>query len=103
LAAQPPPPVGLGAGVAFDHDLAGRVRERFAGELGIAEQAMFGGLAFLGLWGDDLMVRVGPDGSDAALAMAHTRAFDVSGRAMKGWIRVAPRSSVAARCSAAMH
>jgi hypothetical protein len=36
------------------------------------------------------MVRVGPEGADAALARPHTRLFDVSGRAMRGWILVAP-------------
>ena len=58
---------------------------------------MFGGVAFLldgnmavGLSGDELMVRVGPDRSDEALARPHTRPFDMTGRPMKGWILVAP-------------
>nr|WP_252981284.1 TfoX/Sxy family protein [Streptomyces chartreusis] len=57
---------------------------------------MFGGIAFLvhgnmavGVSGDDLMVRVGPDGTDAALARPGTRIFDMTGRPMKGWILVA--------------
>ena len=56
---------------------------------------MFGGMAFLldghmavGLSGDELMVRVGPDRSDEALARPHTRPFDMTGRPMKGWILV---------------
>ena len=83
--------------MAYDEDLAERVREQLAAERGLAEKAMFGGVAFLldghiavGLSGDELMVRVGPDRSDAALARPHTRPFDKTGRPMKGWILVAP-------------
>ena len=43
----------------------------------------------VGLSGDELMVRVGPDASDDALARPHTRPFDMTGRPMKGWILVA--------------
>ena len=81
----------------YDEDLAERVREQLAAERGLAEKAMFGGVAFLldgnmavGLSGDELMVRVGPDRSDEALARPHTRPFDMTGRPMKGWILVAP-------------
>jgi len=83
--------------VAYDEDLAWRVRERLAAEPGLTEKAMFGGLAFLldgnmavGLSGAELMVRVGPEASDDALARPHTRPFDMTGRPMKGWILVAP-------------
>ena len=84
--------------MAYHEDLAHRVREQLAGESGVTEKAMFGGLAFLldgnmavGLSsGGELMVRVGPDGTDAALARAHTRLFDMTGRPMRGWILVAP-------------
>jgi TfoX/Sxy family transcriptional regulator of competence genes len=77
--------------MAFDEDLARRVRDRLAGETGVTEKAMFGGLAFLldgnmavGLSGDELMVRVGPEASDDALERPHTRPFDMTGRPMKG-------------------
>jgi TfoX N-terminal domain len=83
--------------MAYDEDLAERVREQLAAEPAITEKAMFGGLAFLlggnmavGLSGEELMVRVGPDASDDALARPHTRPFDMTGRPMKGWILVAP-------------
>jgi hypothetical protein len=83
--------------MAYDEDLAERVRGQLADEPAVTEKAMFGGLAFLlegnmavGLSGDELMVRVGPDASDDALARAHTRPFDMTGRPMKGWILVAP-------------
>ena len=82
--------------MAYDEDLADRVREQLASEPALMEKAMFGGLAFLvegnmavGLSGDELMVRVGPDVSDDALARPHTRPFDMTGRPMKGWILVA--------------
>jgi TfoX-like protein len=84
--------------MAYDEELAHRVREQLAGEEGVSEKAMFGGLAFLlrgnmavGLSsGGELMVRVGPEGTDAALARPRTRLFDMSGRPMPGWILVAP-------------
>jgi TfoX/Sxy family transcriptional regulator of competence genes len=84
--------------MAYDEDLAHRIREVLADEAGVTEKAMFGGLAFL-IGGNmavgitstaELMVRVGPDGTDAALARPHARLFDMSGRPMKGWILVAP-------------
>ena len=85
--------------MAYDPDFADRVRGQLAEEAGVSEKAMFGGLAFLlhgnmavGLsGGGELMVRVGPDGTDAALARPHTRLFDMTGRPMKGWILVAPQ------------
>ncbi|MBA3586865.1 MAG: TfoX/Sxy family protein [Chloroflexi bacterium] len=58
---------------------------------------MFGGIAFMvgdrlavGIVGDDLMVRVGPDGHDAALARPHTRTMDFTGRPARGMVYVAP-------------
>ncbi|MDX6690252.1 MAG: hypothetical protein QOG15_1709 [Solirubrobacteraceae bacterium] len=83
--------------MAYDEDLAGRVRDVLADEESVTEKAMFGGLAFLlhgnmsvGLVGDDLMVRVGPDGADAALAEPHARVSKMGDRVMRGWILVAP-------------
>ena len=82
--------------MAYDEQLAERVRDQLADVQGITEKAMFGGIAFLregnmavGLSGDELMVRVGPEDSDDALARPHTRPFDMTGRPMKGWILVA--------------
>jgi TfoX/Sxy family transcriptional regulator of competence genes len=83
--------------MAYDQHLAQRVRERLSAEDAIAERRMFGGIAFLaagnmsvGVTGDDLMVRVGPDAADEALAEPHTRVFDMTGRPMKAWVLVAP-------------
>ena len=83
--------------MAYDEDLANRVREQLADQEGVAEKQMFGGLAFLldgnmavGLSrGGELMVRLGPDGTDEALERPHTRLFDMSGRPMRGWVLVA--------------
>jgi hypothetical protein len=81
--------------MAYDEELAERVRQQLAAERGLVEKAMFGGVAFLldanmavGISGDELMVRVGPDRSDEALARPHARPFDMTGRPMKGWILV---------------
>jgi len=84
--------------MAYDQDLAHRVREQLGEQTGVVEKAMFGGLAFL-LRGNmavgisstaELMVRVGADAADAALSRPHTRPFDMTGRPMRGWILVAP-------------
>lgn len=81
---------------ALDEELAGWVRELLAGEAGLVEKQMFGGVSFLldghmavaasGQGG--LLVRVDPADSDAILAsMAATRMI-MNGRPMKGWLRV---------------
>jgi hypothetical protein len=82
--------------VAYDEDLANRVRELTAGEAGLSEQRMFGGLAFLingnmsvaasGQGG--LMLRVAPEETDALLRKPHARPFVMRGREMQGWLRV---------------
>jgi TfoX/Sxy family transcriptional regulator of competence genes len=83
--------------MAYDEDLANRVRELLAGEPDATEQKMFGGLAFLvagnmslaasGQGG--LMVRVDPEETDALVARKqHARPFEMRGRAMRGWLRV---------------
>ncbi|MFD9981572.1 TfoX/Sxy family protein [Streptomyces massasporeus] len=81
--------------MAYDEGLAQRIRERWRTTPEVAEKRMFGGVAFLyrgnmavGVTGSDLMVRVSPDGTDAALARPGTRVFDMTGRPMRGWIVV---------------
>jgi TfoX/Sxy family transcriptional regulator of competence genes len=84
--------------VAYDEHLANRIRELTAGEPGLTEQRMFGGLAFLiggnmsvGVSGQGgLMVRVDPDDTEALMAKPHARPFEMRGRAMRGWLRVDP-------------
>jgi len=82
--------------VAYDEDLADRIRELIAGEPDITEKKLFGGLAFLvggnmsvaasGQGG--LMVRVDPQETDALLTKPHTRPFEMRGRELEGWLRV---------------
>ena len=82
--------------MAYDEDLANRIREVMADVPGVTEQRMFGGLAFLvggnmsvassGQGG--LMVRVDPDETDALLEKPHARPFEMRGRGMQGWLRV---------------
>jgi TfoX/Sxy family transcriptional regulator of competence genes len=81
--------------VAYDEGLAERIREELGDEPGLVEKAMFGGVAFLldgnmsvGIIGDDLLVRVGPAGYEAALQRPYARVFDMTGRPMKGWVVV---------------
>jgi TfoX/Sxy family transcriptional regulator of competence genes len=82
--------------MSYDERLADRVRA-IATELrkDVAERAMFGGLCFTrggkmfaGIVGEQLMVRVGPDGYDAALAEPHVREMDFTGKPMRGYVYV---------------
>jgi TfoX/Sxy family transcriptional regulator of competence genes len=82
--------------MAYDEELAQRIRELIVHEPNLTEQKMFGGLAFLiggnmsvGVSGQGgLMVRVDPDETDALLGEPHARPFEMRGRAMRGWLRV---------------
>jgi TfoX/Sxy family transcriptional regulator of competence genes len=84
--------------MAYDEDLANRIRELVLTEEGVTEQKMFGGLAFLidgnmsvsasGQGG--LLLRVDPDETDALLEKPHASAFEMRGRPMQGWLRVDP-------------
>jgi hypothetical protein len=83
--------------VAFDEELARRVRLALSGQDGIVEKKMFGGLAFMlhgnmsvGVDKDRLMVRVGPDRYEEALTRPHARPMDFTGRPMKGFVYVPP-------------
>ena len=82
--------------MAYDEDLANRIRELVAGEAGVTEKKMFGGLAFL-IGGNmsvaasgqgGLMVRVAPEQTEALLDKPHARPFEMRGRQMDGWLRV---------------
>jgi TfoX-like protein len=83
--------------MAFDETLAARVRGVLSSSEGVVEKKMFGGLAFLvqgnmscGVHDTELIVRLPPEDTDAALAEPHVRVFDLTGRPMKGWVLVAP-------------
>jgi hypothetical protein len=82
--------------MAYDEGLAQRVRETLGTRPGISEKKMFGGLCFLlrgnmtcGIRGDELMVRIGPDGWADALAQPHAREMDFTGRSLRGFVYVA--------------
>lgn len=81
--------------MAYDETLADRVRSALGPHMGLTERKMFGGLAFMldgnmcvGIVGDELMVRVGPDGYDTALGQPHARLMDFTGRPMRGIVYV---------------
>jgi hypothetical protein len=83
--------------MAFDQGLAERIRKHLTQQQGLTEKRMFGGLAFLlngnmccGVHQRELIVRLDPAQTVAALTEPHTRVFDLSGRPMKGWILVEP-------------
>ncbi len=83
--------------MAYDEQLAERVRSALDGQEGIGERKMFGGLAFMvhgnmvcGVEGDRLMVRVGPDRYEEALGRPHAAPMDFTGRPMKGFVFVVP-------------
>ena len=83
--------------MAHDAMLGERVRRALAGTAGLAEKQMFGGLCYLvnghmcaGIVGSTLMVRIGADGYQAALARPHVRPMDFTGRPMTGMVFVDP-------------
>jgi TfoX/Sxy family transcriptional regulator of competence genes len=83
--------------MAYDEDLAGRIREELASRDDVTERKMFGGIAFMvggnmccGVAGEDLMLRLGAEGADAALKDPHARPMDFTGRPMSGYVFVAP-------------
>jgi hypothetical protein len=91
--------------VAYDEDLANRLRELLADEAGVTEKKMFGGLAFL-VHGNmcvsashtgGLLARVDPAESGEALAQPHAATMEMGGRSMEGWITVAPEGVASAR------
>ena len=83
--------------MAYDEELAERVRAVLAGQPGLTERKMFGGLAFMLAWNmcvgveqERLMVRLGPDRYEEALTLPHAAPMDFTGRPMKGFVFVAP-------------
>ena len=83
--------------MAFDEALAERIRQALSRRKHVEEKKMFGGVGFLlngnllvGVWKESLIVRLGPEEGDEALKEPHVSEFDITGRAMKGWVLVAP-------------
>jgi hypothetical protein len=84
--------------VAYDEDLADRIRELLGSEPDLTEKKMFGGLAFL-IGGNmavaasgqgGVLVRVDPAESDTLVATTNARPMEMRGRPMQGWLRVDP-------------
>lgn len=82
--------------MAYDEELANRIRELIGSEPGLTEQKMFGGLAFL-IGGNmavaasgqgGILVRVDPDVSDDLVATTSAHVMEMRGRQMAGWLRV---------------
>lgn len=83
--------------MAYDEDLADRIRQLVSVERGVEEKKMFGGLAFL-IGGNmaiaasgqgGLLVRVDPADSDRLLDSTPAELMVMRGRPMEGWLRVA--------------
>jgi len=81
----------------YDEQLAERVRAVLAGQSGLTERKMFGGLCFMlagnmcvGVEHDRLMVRLGQELYEEALTRPHAAPMDFTGRPMKGFVFVAP-------------
>ena len=81
--------------MAVNEALVARIRGALAGEPNVTERKMFGGVAFMvagnmccGVNKDDLMLRVGADGHNAALRRPHARAMDFTWRPMKSMVFV---------------
>jgi TfoX/Sxy family transcriptional regulator of competence genes len=82
--------------VAYDEELANRIREVVRGESGLSEKRMFGGLAFL-VHGNmavsassqgGLLLRIDPGQAESLVNQQHVRRFEMRGREMDGWLRV---------------
>ncbi len=86
--------------MAYDEDLADRIRALVTDEFDLTEQRMFGGLAFL-IGGNmavaasgqgGMMVRVDPAESDTIVAKTNARPMEMRGKPMQGWLRIDSKS-----------
>jgi TfoX/Sxy family transcriptional regulator of competence genes len=82
--------------MAYNEKLAERIRRQLCARADVVERKMFGGLAFIvrghmccGVVGDELMVRVGLAGYEAALKEKHAREMDFTGKPLRGMVYVA--------------
>ncbi len=83
--------------MAYDDAFADRIREVLSARSDVSERNMFGGVAFMvagnmacGVLGEDLIVRLGEDEAEKALAEEGVRPFDFTGRPMKTTVYVSP-------------
>jgi hypothetical protein len=82
--------------MAYDEDLANRIRELLGGQTGVTEMKMFGGLAFL-IGGNmavaasgqgGVLVHVDQEEGEALIAKTSARPMEMRGKEMAGWLRV---------------
>ena len=83
--------------MAYSKELEKRLVEIVKGRNEFYQQKMFGGVGFLmrgnmcfGIWKDNLILRLGPEQAAVALKKKNVVPFDITGRAMKGWVMVTP-------------
>lgn len=83
--------------MAYDEDIANRIRELIGAPADLSEKKMFGGLAFL-IGGNmaisasgqgGILVRVDPAKTDSLVASGTAEIAIMGGRPMDGWLRVA--------------
>jgi hypothetical protein len=84
--------------MAFDESLAGRIRSFLPRRKDVEEKRLFGCVCFLlgghvcvGVWKGCLIARLGAEQAEAAMREPHVKAFDITGKAMKGWVAVGPQ------------
>jgi TfoX N-terminal domain len=91
--------------MAYDEDLANRIREALAGEHGVIEKKMFGGLAFL-IGGNmalaasgqgGALLRCDPAQTEKLVGRRYAARFEMRGREMNGWLRIAPEGLASKR------
>jgi hypothetical protein len=87
--------------MAFDENLAARLRAHLGKRTGVTERQMFGGIIYMlqgnmccGVHRDALIARLGPEGANGALGEPYTRVFDLTGRPMKAWVLVEAKGLV---------
>ena len=83
--------------MTFNESLAERIQQKLAHKKAIEEKTLFGCKCFLlngnvvvGVWKNSLIVRLGQEEGNDALLEPHVKPFDITGKAMKGWVVVAP-------------
>src|SRR6185295_9085293 len=85
--------------MAYNEELAARIRQALKGTRKVEEKRMFGGIAFmvngkmcLGVDKEDMMLRCTPEMNDDLLSRKGVRLFDLTGKPMKGWLLIGPEA-----------
>lgn len=85
--------------MAYDLDIAARIRRQLARRKNVVEKKMFGGICFLldghmccGVLGSDVIVRVGAERAPLLLKEKHARVFDFTGKPSRNMLYVGPKA-----------